>query len=42
MVTLIKLVFSGNFWLGGLIIGGGLLVYLYAIGNKISFKKVKK
>jgi len=42
MITLVKLVFSGNFWLGGLILGGGMLVYLYAIGNQIRWtKKVK-
>ena len=41
MITLIKMLFNGNFWLGGIIIGGGLLVYLYAIGNKINWKKVK-
>ncbi len=42
MITLIKLVLSFNFIIGFLVGASALYIYLAIIGNKITFKKVKK
>ena len=42
MIGILSLVLSYKFILGFLVGASGLLIYLTLIGNKITFKKVKK